>query len=443
MKALIIMLSGLSIVANAIAADVESAYVGKGRTYAQTNAGPSVLRLSPYVFEIAVRTTDIDTLNSAAWSQPPFPPPAFRFIPFPTLKTPLLFTSIDRWSSQSVADGAHPNGDYYILLNTEHDGERTNRILLSGSTYPAPPQIANYAAAQNIDAASDFTLQWNQFPGGGASDLITLTVMEAAIGTGIVFQTPLIPGAISALDGTRTSVSLPASTLAPGRAYLGRLRFEKITSTDRTNYPSELGFAAYFASTDFYLSTLGADSNTAPRIQAVYPPSGATGVPLDAPLIWTFSKPMQRASSLSLGGFATNRTSFWTTDRRSFVFLPLSLTAPDTNVTWRLQPWQPWVLFGDLLGNPLFTDLGGDFQTGEDLLPSPPQPQLGTPTVVSNTVEFLLHGESNRLYAVQFSTNLSNWTFFSTNVTLMGPSLVTHPAVSSAPQRFYRATVLR
>jgi hypothetical protein len=213
-------------------------------------------------------------------------------------------------------------------------------------------------------------------------------------------------------------------------------------SVDRTSYSGEVGFAAYFASTDFYLSTIGADSNTAPRVIAFYPPQGAADVPTDTPLIWTFSKPMQRASGYFYGP-ATDMTSFWTTDRRSFVILPVSGHATNALIHYQLQPWNLFVTFADPLGNPLFTDVPNEFQTGNKQLLPPHQPRLDLPTIVTNTTHMLLHGQSNRLYAVQFSTNLSTWTFFSTNVTLTGPSLVTHPAVSSAPQRFYRALVLR
>jgi hypothetical protein len=439
-KSVFILVSVIHLSSVALALDVQSAYVGKGHVYAQTNAGSPVLKSAPYIFEASVRLTNSSALIDATRSEPPYPVPpgAWHFIP-PSARSPLLWSWTDRSWSQSDFDTFHPAGDYYIKLNTANDGVRTNRVTLSGSTYPPAPRISNYAAAQNIDPASDFTVQWNAIPGARATDLITFTVMDATNRTGTVFQTGTFPDAPSALDGTRTSVTLPAGTLAAGRVYLARLRYDRIVSVDRTSYPGEVGFAAYFASTDFYLSTVGADSNTAPRVIALYPPQAAVDVPTDAPLIWTFSKPMLRASS-TFSTHVTDRTAFWTTDRRSFVVLPVTGHSTNVNITWHLQPWGSFVLFGDPLGNPLFTDVNSEFQTGNKRLLVAQQPRLDVPTVVSNTVQLLLHGESNRVYAVQFSTNLFNWTSFSTNVTLTGPAVVTHPI---GRQGFYRATVLR
>jgi hypothetical protein len=439
-KALIIVIGVLLLMTDGFAADVQSAYVGKGHVYAQTNAGVPVLKSYPYIFETAVRATNTPALIDATWSEPPFPVPpgAWQFIP-PSGRSPLLWSWIER--SQSGQDSAHPNGDYYIKLNTVHDGLRTNRVSLIGSTYPPAPRVLNYDPAQDIDPSNDFTLQWNAILGARASDLITFTVMDATNRTGIVFQTGIFPDDPSALDGTRTSFTLPSGTLAAGRVYVARLRYDRIVSVDRTSYPGEIGFATYFASTDFYLSTVGTDSNTAPRVIALYPPSGATDVPTDAPLIWTFNKPMLRASGF-FHTHVTDHTSFWTTDRRNFVILPGSGHATNVTITYQLQPWNSFVIFGDPLGNPLFTDVNSEFQTANKKLVPAARPRLDVPTIVTNTAHMLLHGESNRVYAVQFSTNISSWASFSTNVTLTGPSLVTHPA-SNAPQRFYRAMVLR
>ena len=428
---------------NALGVDVVSAYIAKGRIHAQTNAAGPQLKNDYFIFEAAVRVTAPNSLDDAYWSQPPFPfPPGDRNPIFrPSIRMPLLWYRMERWTAQTSMDNLRPHGDYHLTFDTANDGARTNHLWLGGQTYPNAPRVANYTAAQSIDPANDFVLQWLSFVNGSVNDLITLTVMQATNNTGIVFETGTFPGAPSALEGTRTSVTIPQGTLAPGRVYLGRLRFDRVVSIDRTNYPSEVGFTSYFATTDFYLGTLGSDSNTAPRLEAVYPPPGAVDVPTDAPVIWTFSKPMQRASGLTML-FNTN-TTFWTTDRLSFVYLPLSPFSTNTEVNWSLQRWQPFLLMGDLLSNPLFTDISGYYETGTKQLLPAPQPRLSMPTVVTNTAHMLLHGESNRIYTVQVSTNLSNWASFSTNVTVTGPSLVTHPAVSSSSQRFYRAVVLR
>ena len=397
---LVAILTFLLVETVALAVDVETVYVGKGRIYAQTNDGyPTIKPERPYIFEVAVRMTQTGAVTSARWSGPQLPVDAGAFLIQPTTKSPLLWYWIDAFSSQTFLDNIRPFGDYGVIMTTAHDGSRTNRCLFNSSSYPNAPQILNYDAAQSVDPASDFTLQWLGFANSGPDDIITFTIMEAGTNgrPGIVYETGRFPGAPGAVDGTQTSLTIPAGTLAPGRSYVGRLRFDNIIAVDSTNYPSELGLGAYFIATDFSITTIGADSNITTRIEAVYPPRVAVDIPRDAPLIWTFNKTMQRASSLSLTGFTTNRVSFWTTDQRSFVFLPLSPNPADTNVTWRLQPWAPFLLFGDLVGNPLFTDVNGAFHTGTDLLPAPAQPRLGSPTVSNNAVQMLLQRQPRLL----------------------------------------------
>jgi hypothetical protein len=55
--------------------------------------------------------------------------------------------------------------------------------------------------------------------------------------------------------------------------------------------------------------------------------------------------------------------------------------------------------------------------------------------------EFTLFGQSNRIYAVEFSSDFNGWTNL-TNITLSGlQAPVTDSRATNAPARFYRVRV--
>jgi len=45
---------------------------------------------------------------------------------------------------------------------------------------PNAPHVNNYAAAQTINAGAAFTLAWDPFVGGTATDSITVQVLDAS-----------------------------------------------------------------------------------------------------------------------------------------------------------------------------------------------------------------------------------------------------------------------
>jgi hypothetical protein len=58
------------------------------------------------------------------------------------------------------------------------------------------------------------------------------------------------------LNGTATTVLIPAGTLSPGTTYQGRLLFAK-ANLDTTSYPGALGIAGYFKETRLTVRTTG------------------------------------------------------------------------------------------------------------------------------------------------------------------------------------------
>src|SRR5262249_7893714 len=157
------------------------------------------------------------------------------------------------FSTKSALDAAFPNGNYQFSVATFNDGTRTPALNLSSELYPNAPHIANWTAAQTLDANADFTLMWDAFSGGTSGDFVQLSIESQ--GDEVIFETPDVFLA-NALDGTRTSATIPGGTLAPNQTYHGRLLFAKVRSRDTNSYPAVPGLTAFFRQTGFSLRTV-------------------------------------------------------------------------------------------------------------------------------------------------------------------------------------------
>src|SRR5262249_26357337 len=159
----------------------------------------------------------------------------------------------DKMTGQATLDSTYPNGSYRVVINTVHDGTRSSVLSLTGDAYPNDPHFSNFAAAQAIDPATNFTLTWDAFVGGTVDDIIQVIIGDAVTGD-VIFETPLAAQA-GALAGNVTSVTIPSNTLLHGRTYVAQLVFAKITAANNASYPGVPGVTGYFEQTDFSLAT--------------------------------------------------------------------------------------------------------------------------------------------------------------------------------------------
>jgi hypothetical protein len=95
-----------------------------------------------------------------------------------------------------------------------------------------------------VDATQAFTLSWDAFPGGTTADYIAVTVGDAF--------TTVNPPATNALNGTATSVVIPAGTLQTANNYDAAVTFYRFSATTNATYATE-AFRA--TGTQFPLST--------------------------------------------------------------------------------------------------------------------------------------------------------------------------------------------
>ena len=145
-----------------------------------------------------------------------------------------------------------PAGNYTFTIQAASSNQSVTVNLPSSVTQPsAPPHLTNYLAAQSINPAQPFVLGWDPFPGGTAADCIYVEIY------GGVFQTPAI-GSVGALNGTATSVVIPAGTLQPNSHYSGCVTFYHYQIV--TNGSSHVTLAYRGSTTEFDLHTSAAST---------------------------------------------------------------------------------------------------------------------------------------------------------------------------------------
>jgi hypothetical protein len=124
---------------------------------------------------------------------------------------------------------AFPDGTYQFTIF-----DNTISVMLpDGAALPNPPALSNYAADQSIDASKDYSLGWQPFITGGVVDLISVSLISDTNGA-TVFKTGDY-GCPGALDGTATSVTIPANTLSSNTTYRAEFEFVKVYTFDTTS----------------------------------------------------------------------------------------------------------------------------------------------------------------------------------------------------------------
>ncbi len=227
------------------AVDARFVQVGKSVWYTQNGTGAPVLQASPYLFRTRVDATKADDIGAAT----------LRW-PSPTT-TRALSNGVTYWeysqrfSTIDAMNLAAPNGTYTMVTQGALDGKKTNVLTLAADVYPNPVHIANFAAAQKVNAKADFTLQWDP-PGTSAGDMIQVRIFA---NDQVIFETGPIPGAPGALPGSTTSCLIPKNTLVEGAVYRAQVMANRKASSDAAGYPGVPAWALYARATEFTLRT--------------------------------------------------------------------------------------------------------------------------------------------------------------------------------------------
>jgi hypothetical protein len=404
--------------------------IGKGVYYDQTKGATPVKKLPfPYLFSAQVWPVS----NAILFASVRTPSGRSLFLQGAFLPSPRLL--YERKPDQPSLDAAFTNGDYRFDLHTTNGHQFATNRLAAGS-FPNVPTIVNLVEAGAVDAAKDFVLLWEPFSGGTAADFIQCqlqTVGQTAFVTSL-------PGNPGALDGTATSVTIPAGTLLPGRAYLGRVLFAvtQASSTDTNAGTTTATF--YFNQTDFWLRTQGPGNSVPPEIASTSPTNGAVNVPWNMPIGVHFTKPMRTSYSVlqinGLGGFSVNLSP----DGQQLVLTPSPGSSSAGPCSYIFNSLGHNLAFGDTNGNPLAAETFVLSLTRSSVYKIPGRAVLTDPELQTDgSFQMNLHGETNYSYAIEYSSNLTNWLPLRNAIAFDGIASVIDTNIGPGVLRAYRA----
>lgn len=250
------MMLGLMFLARVNAVDVRGYGVFKTQDYLQASTNAPVLQSNwpAYSFSAVVQPIGLFsnqvtsvTVDSPGSSDQLTPPAAGTDQPFA-----IYFGAL----SQASVDAFYPTGVYTLRINTAHDGNKVLTLTMPTNSFPAnSPRIANFIQAQTIDSLTNFVLTWDAFSGATNTDFISVSIADT--NGNVVFRTATFgaEAGLTLLNGTNTSVIIPANKLAAGQIYNGYIYFEKDVVTQTNSYVGAIGLVGFAKATSFSLQT--------------------------------------------------------------------------------------------------------------------------------------------------------------------------------------------
>ncbi len=173
------------------------------------------------------------------------------------------FFAFDEASTETTLEAAHPSGTYSFSITREVVGPAQFQMQMPALTaYPPVPRISNFAAAQAIDPAQDFTLNFNALTGASGSDFIGIEIVD--VNNPVLFAPDLcIP---LPLPNTATSFVIPADTLQTGKTYTLRLIFARTFYASTTAPPDFASFGSLQRQTVMTIATSGGGGVPQPQL---------------------------------------------------------------------------------------------------------------------------------------------------------------------------------
>ncbi len=165
------------------------------------------------------------------------------------------------FDSQAEMDVAYPAGNYEMTMTRSAPPATVVNMGMTAS-YPGTPQVSNFPAAQAVNPALDFPLQWGAFSGASGSDAIVVSIQD---GNTTVFEAPDLCVPIE-LPNTATSIVIPAGTLEAGKVYAATLSFYRSYYFSTNSPAGFLTSGALVKSTQFTINTSGSVVVPQPRL---------------------------------------------------------------------------------------------------------------------------------------------------------------------------------
>jgi len=210
--------------------------VGKLHFFNQTNtAAPSADPDIPYDFSGSTVLASNRTASSITLT---LPTSAVSNL-IQVFQHPEQFAMFASNTNLSAFDATFPSGIYTFNVTGSSNQQATVNLPAS-LVQPNAPHISNFTAAQSVNPTQAFVLSWDAFSGGTSADYVYVTV-------GSAFNTAN-PGVAGALNGTATSVTIPANTLQANSNYDASVGFYRAVTTSNATFST----TAYLASSTFF-----------------------------------------------------------------------------------------------------------------------------------------------------------------------------------------------
>ena len=222
--------------------------IGTAWSYDQTSTGAPTLDVSnSYEFLANVNLSSNRTALSNTITLPNSSVSNMTQDPFASYE--FFFGATE--TNLTVFDNTFGSGSYVFTVFATSSNQQVAVDLPESLAQPPAPQVANFTAAQSVDASQPFTLQWDAFANPASQAFIYVTVGNA--------YTSAPAGDSNAIPASATSLQLPAGTLQSNTTYLPTIGFFNGVIT--TN-GSTLKTAYREAITTFPLVTTGGASPT-------------------------------------------------------------------------------------------------------------------------------------------------------------------------------------
>lgn len=216
----------------------------------------------------------------------------------PSFGHPEDFMAMDFSTNQAQFEALYPAGDYEFTVQASTSNQVVKVNLPASMQQPNAPHISNFAATQTIDPTKPFTLTWDAFQGGTTKDFIHVSVGDA-------FDTGEW-GATNGLNGTATSVTIPAGILPPGATNYTSVSFWRSVVT--TNAAQVFDTIVYRQSiTQIELLTTGGGTSTPLTVGKPVLQSGRMVFEAETTVGQTIT--LQQTSDLGLGSWQTVYTT--------------------------------------------------------------------------------------------------------------------------------------
>jgi Bacterial Ig-like domain len=216
--------------------------LGKTHFYRQTSAAlPTLDPDFPYAFNADTSLSSNRTATNVLLTLPTSSVSNLT----QNLFRPEVFSMFSINTNLTSFEALFPAGSYVFNVQASSSNQTVPVNFPAAMLQPGAPHVSNFNAAQAVNPSQPFALTWDAFPGGTVTDVVVVVIGDSFSSTNI--------GSPGALNGTATSITLPAGTLAANSNYSGTIGFYRYVFT--TNGTSYATFVARSTITDFSLAT--------------------------------------------------------------------------------------------------------------------------------------------------------------------------------------------